>query len=173
MMTLAVILCLVASPCFASEVLDKSLKASEAKQNVGTGRGIPYKWIQSDYNNYLFWNESPYAFLNFTDTQSQAVAALGNAAVFLGSLLVLGNLPASSVLGKRVDHRFGLPAGFPHERRRRPTNPHRSGRPSSREVSRRKRPYGMRRLKKKSGQALREFTYRKRPSKILVVCAFG
>ena len=146
------------------KVSSRTLKGKDFTKTDGNGRTWPYKWVESNYNNYVFWNTRPYGYVNFTGSQADTVAALGNAAIFLGSLFVLGSLPAGSVVGKKIDHRLGS-LHNPHPdftmsqmRRRRPSL--RSRRIKNR---RKKKPLGMRRLKKKSGQAVRQFTYRKRP----------
>ena len=141
-----------------------------------------YKLVtKGNEGQMLYYNAAPTGYVNFTDSQTQTVAALGNAALFLGSLFLLGSLPAR-VLGingrsdyddydGELGHRQGLLAGggpkasslfkLPKLKLRNPF-----ARSKKRQLKRRlRRPFGgMRRLKKKSGKAgpIREFTYRKK-----------
>ena len=84
-----------------------------------------YKLVtKGNEGQLLFYNAAPSGYVNFTDSQTQTVAALGNAALFLGSLFLLGSLPARVLgIGSRSDyddydggelgHRQGLAAGPP------------------------------------------------------------
>ena len=44
-----------------------------------------YSYINTNSGTLFFGTGNPYYYLNFTDTQTNTFAALGNAALFLGS----------------------------------------------------------------------------------------
>ena len=158
---------------------------SDTKQSARQGRFFVngpqtlnnYKLVTQNDQGLLFYNAAPTGYVNFTDSQTQTVAALGNAALFLGSLFLLGSLPARALGLGRSDsdydyydggfgHRQGLLAKLPKLKLNNPFKKFTNRRKPRPQKRRHRRPFGgMRRLKKKSGRVgpVKEFTYRKKP----------